>query len=430
MLFGVHYKTNKSKTMKKKKSILYRVFIFSLISDPIVNSIYGAIYGQEEPIFLGMSFLQLFKGAMLLLLITLLVLGHMKNIILYIKKMRIIYPLVALSLSAVILSAFSAAFSDGLIWTFRIVYLTVIFISAFILSKENVINRNDLKAVAGFIIAFYFLTQVFAILKGSGGVYNLKYGSSGYVANASVLANSISGSIVCFFIDRNWSVADLSFIFISMVSLIFTMRRSELIACLFAIIGVIILRSFKNGKILSSALILIVLSLMILAILRGTHIGNEFTKRMADLNPNAGTASGRYIFQKITLNHILNRGVVYNIIGEGPGAIKDLLGREFGSSIGAHSDWLDVAMAYGLIGVMCLLWFIFEVFRLTMACFRAGVGIYVMLSISLIMVIMSIASGGIFGMAYAVTYAAMGQTNYIIMRNNIRGRNLVNNEAI
>jgi len=140
-----------------------------------------------------------------------------------------------------------------------------------------------------------------------------------------------------------------------------------------------------------------------------TTAGTDLMRRFRDLNPFEGSGSGRYIFWQISLEHIINRPVRAQLLGEGMGSIRELLGQRFGFSIGSHNDWLDLVNAFGLSGLIGITWWYFELVRLAWCLHNRREGLFQGVCASVIILgLMSIGTGGSFNPSWALSYAAMG----------------------
>jgi hypothetical protein len=141
----------------------------------------------------------------------------------------------------------------------------------------------------------------------------------------------------------------------------------------------------------------------------GTSAGPDLMGRFKDLNPSEGTGSGRYIFWRITLEHIINRPIRAQLLGEGMGSIRDLTGQRFGLSVGSHNDWLDMVHALGLAGLIGIAWWFFELTRLVWCLHQRHEGLFQgACAFVIILSLMSIGTGGSFDPSWALSYAAIG----------------------
>ncbi len=210
---------------------------------------------------------------------------------------------------------------------------------------------------------------------------------------------------------NNCYAADILFIVLVLWSIILTMRRSGILSAILVIMSISMLRLIRKKTRKATKVVSLVIPLAILIFANffiNTQIGYEIAKRFEDLNFDTGTASGRYIFQRITVEHILRRGYIENIFGEGAGYIKDVIATEYGLNIGAHSDWLDIAASYGIIGLGLFSLFFVNLVRLFLICVRKREKVDTVLAIFLIIFFMSISSGGVLEVYFAMPYSLLG----------------------
>jgi len=325
------------------------------------------------------------------------------------------WPFVILCIYALTTSVFAHYPVEGLVWSLKVLYLVTIFMASYILAVKGFINNKTLWKLAALVLLIYFISQLTASMTGHGGLsgYKTEYGTAGFGEQVSTLSWAICGLIPCFILSRKWRFVDVMMIFIAFTSIFLTMRRTGFLAILIVIIFIMILRLFRRrtggfGKIIS----LLVPTIMITSawyVLNNTEIGYVFMGRLEDLYTPEGTASGRYIIQKIGLEHLLNRGTFATIFGEGAAFSKILLGEKMSVWIGMHSDWLDIAIAYGLIGIVCFALFYLGIFRILINAYKkSDENIDALIGVFLVMSFGAVASGGILNTNFAMPYAVLG----------------------
>jgi hypothetical protein len=186
------------------------------------------------------------------------------------------------------------------------------------------------------------------------------------------------------------------------------MRRTELIAAVAAVCSVVIYSLRQKGacgKVIVASLVITGLAWMGLR----SPAGRDLMTRFEDLDPSRGSGSGRYVFWRIAFDHMMNRRMDAQVLGEGVGAARDVMGREFGHDIGCHNDWLDMAYSFGLVGLVGIGWwflvflrFIIHLYQDHHPAFQGAVSGFVLLAL------ISVGTGGAFDPAFAMIYAALG----------------------
>jgi hypothetical protein len=409
---------------EKSNNQLYWLFVIAIASDPIVNTIQSYYLGEEMFLGFQISFLQVFRGFILLLMLGMII---FKNITVF-KDVVLIWPLLFLSLYALFVSPLARYPSEGLAWSFRVLYLSVIFIAAYILTCTEDINFKTIWYLAVFVLITYLLSQLLAIYTGHGGLtaYRTEFGSSGFGLGIKALSWAICGLVPCFFLHGNWRTKDVLMIMLAFFSILLTIRRSAFFALLIVILIIALFRLLRRrtGGV-TKLLSLIIPTTIVLAfwyILNTTEFGFVFMKRLEDLSFTTGTASGRYTFQRIGLQHLFNRDYLGTIFGEGMGYSKLLLGTQLRRWINMHSDWLEISISYGLIGLTCFIFFLVGVFRLVLKVrsFRVF-NVDAPIAIFLMMCMLSIASGGILDAIFAMPYATLGVMSATLRRNTYDG---------
>ena len=137
--------------------------------------------------------------------------------------------------------------------------------------------------------------------------------------------------------------------------------------------------------------------------------GEDAMDRFQELDPSRGSGSGRYVFWRIALDHIASRGIDAQIVGEGMGAVRNVMGHDFGLEIGCHNDWLDVICSFGAVGLLMLVWWYLAFVRFIIGLYRGRhPAFHGALSGFVILAVISLGTGGAFEPALAVTYASLG----------------------
>ncbi len=204
----------------------------------------------------------------------------------------------------------------------------------------------------------------------------------------------------------------LAGILISLFALLFAMQRTPLIAAaavLFVAFARYLypLRQKIHGY--RGAIGIIILVVFVVAGLQ-TAAGSDLVDRMTELDPREGSGSGRYVFWGISLDHILNRDFADQVVGEGVGAVRDVIYQQYGMYIKSHTDWLDFPFAFGVFGLIAIVWWYSELVRLARylyACkhpaFQGAV------SAVMVFFLLSVGQGGeSYDPSLALTYAALG----------------------
>ena len=378
----------------------------AVVAGPIIATIYSLSrpeYSKDG----SFSISQALNGTLCLMMFLSLFLSRR----LHLLKLQIIRPIIFLSVYAGMTCFLSQYPYENIAFSLKLVFLALIFASAFHLAQSKLCSENWLAGCASVILTFMAVSQVIGYVTGNTIAYYSDYATAGIISLGSVTATFIVATLpvfLRFFPDRKWSLVG---IIIAISSLFFTMRRTELISAICAIIIVIMynINPFRQNK-LSRGVILAVLILSVLTTIGlSSPAGSDLLARMSDLNPSEGTGSGRYIFWRISLDHILNRGICEQVMGEGMGSIRNVLYKNFGLEIGSHTAWLDITYAFGLFGLIVLLWWYFRLVQLAKymndnknAAFQ---GVF---SAVIIMFLLSIGQGGFNEPSLALIYAALG----------------------
>jgi hypothetical protein len=344
----------------------------------------------------------------IMMMLSLFIVGQLH--LLWHRTIRPIMFLVVYAFSTSVISPFPY---ENVVFAVKLLFLSLVFASAFNLSLYDLRSERWLVTCAWITLILMALSQIAGLITGNTiSAYGSRYATGGLIDKASVSATMIVACLpvlLNYFPYTHWAFAG---IMLACASVFFTMRRTELIGAVAAVIVVLVYNlnplqiRISWRKMLP---IFLILSVLIICVLR-SDAGTDYMTRISELNPSTGTGSGRYIFWSIALEHISNRGVVNKVIGEGIGSIRDLMFQRYGIYIGCHNDWLDLIHAFGMFGIIGLLWWYFELIRFTSFLLYSGhYAFQGVLSIIVMSFCISIGQGGVISEAsFVLMYAALG----------------------
>jgi hypothetical protein len=379
----------------------------AVVAGPLITTVYHLSWSPDaaEGSF---SLAQALRGILCLMMFLSLFLSRRLRLL----EHRIIRPLMFLSIYAVLTCVLSSYPYEDIVFVVKLAFMAFVFASAFHLAQNKLCSESWLTACAWIVLLLMAISIAIGLWTGNTvEIYRSEYATAGLIDQPAVTSALLISVLPVFlsFFPKSWS--SLAGVMVFFISLFFTMRRTELIAATVAILCVL----FRNinpfrPKIPWRLALLVALVLCVLIVIGlRTQAGQDLLTRMSDLNPSKGSGSGRYIFWPICLNHILNRDISAQIFGEGMGSIRDVMSRHFDISIGSHTDWLDLTYAFGLFGLMAIVWWYFELIRLTNylrtirdPTFQGA------LSAIVIFFLISIGQGGFPDTSLALTYAALG----------------------
>ncbi len=378
----------------------------AVMAGPLVATLYSLLRSEDAKDG-SFSIGQALNGVLcLMMFLSLFLLRRLRLL-----ELPIIRPIIFLSVYAIITCFLGPYPYENIAFAVKLAFVAFIFASAFHLAQSNLCGEGWLVGNAWVVLIFMAVSQVIGFVTGHTIALYSKYATAGITDRVSVTASFVVATLpifLRFFPSRRWSVAGITIV---LTSLFFTMRRTELISAICATFIVMIrnlnqLRRNMPSRVVVSA----VLALGGLAAIGlQSPAGSDLLARMSNLDPSKGTGSGRYIFWRVSLNHIFDRSISAQIIGEGMGSIRDVMYEDFGHSIGSHTAWLDMTHAFGVFGLLAILWWYFELFLLAkyMSATKnaAFQGVF---SAIVIFFLVSIGQGGFSDPAYALIYAALG----------------------
>ncbi|UCE46362.1 MAG: O-antigen ligase family protein [Phycisphaerales bacterium] len=330
---------------------------------------------------------------------------------LYLLEHPLIRPLTYLSVFAVLTSFLSPYPYENIVFAVRLAFAALVFANAFHLADRSFCDIRWPIACAWFVLILMSISQALGLIMGNTvAAYQSEYATAGVIDQAAITSAYIISTLPVFLMFfPNGSHAVLAVVLL-LVSLFFTMRRTDLIAAVVTVLFIVIgnlkpWRRVRHGKMVCA---LCLLAIITLAGLRSAP-GADLVSRFKDLDPSQGTGSGRYIIWRVALDHMAERPLGEQALGEGMGSIRDVIDRHFGSALGGHNDWLDITFSFGVVGLMALGWWYLTLARFTIALYRIRHPVLQGVFSSLVILfLMSAGSGGVFDPSFAMVYAALG----------------------
>jgi hypothetical protein len=325
---------------------------------------------------------------------------------------RFTRPLLFLAAYAIVTSFIGPYPYQHIVFAVKMAFIAAIFLNALQLARDGLVGERWLAACAWVVLLTVAVCLGIGLITGrTVAVYQTRYASAGlmnHVSIASIFALSTLPVFIRYVtVDRS-ALAGLVILY---ASLFFTMCRSTLIAAAVATCWsfLVNLRAWRHRIPWRRALLPMGVLLVLAGIGLSTPAGHDLMARFQDLNPRQGNGSGRYVFWKISAEHIVHRSAGAQLLGEGVGTVRDVLREHYGLTIGSHNDGLDLIHALGLCGLVGFGWWSFELVRLawrlrgqTSGPFQGACAAVIILGLT------SMGSGGSFEPPWAITYAALG----------------------
>jgi hypothetical protein len=323
----------------------------------------------------------------------------------------LIRPLTYLSIYAALTSILSSYPYENLVFAVRLVFLALVFASAFHFAEQGLCSEGWLTMSGWAVLITMAVSQAFGLIGGrTVSAYESAYATAGIIDQAAVTSAHILSTLPVFLRFFPNCGHAISGVILLLVVLFFTMRRTDIIAAAVCIV-LILLYNFKpwrrvhSGKFVCT---LVLLAALAFAVLHSAP-GADLVARFKDLDPSEGTGSGRYSFWGIALEHMLERPFWANILGEGMGSVRDVMSRRFGNTIGCHNDWLDITYAFGIIGLAGLGWWYLTLASFTINLYAAAYPAFPgVLSALAVLGLISVGTGGAFDPTFVMIYAALG----------------------
>jgi len=307
---------------------------------------------------------------------------------------------------------YEPGFIEGLKISLRVLLIALISYFTFLLTYYKTINFEDLKVIAIVLLLSMIIGQAAGLsstteVEGAGNEFALQ-GLAGHVAITSSILVSI---LPVLFISSLRSKLSFLALMLCIVAIIFTFRRSAwLILTIMGVLHLFVIyysrrNIFQWTK--TTSILLAGSTLTGIFFLFNQDFSQAITTRLNDLNIfEGGTGAGRSVFWSILIDYIAEQPLINFFIGNGYGFIQALLDSRLNQAIGAHNDWLDIFLSFGIIPIIL---FITMIGLLVKDIFNQEFMLQVILTYCIAnLLILSITTGGAFDTYYAFLHCTIG----------------------
>lgn len=302
---------------------------------------------------------------------------------------------------------------EGAKFSLRIALIGLLTIFAYKLARYDVITASDYVVVASYLVLAMLLGQVTSAggdtrVQGDGNEFALG-GATGHVAITAVILLSVLPILLVQSVNRRLATVLL---IIAVIAIFVTFRRSAWIVAsvLLAMHLVLVVLNPSRGLLNSlRAFVVIAIGLATATVVLSLNdnVADSVHSRLSDLNVfSGGTGAGRSIFWNILWNHVSNQSVDKTLFGNGVGFIQQLLERKFGLAIGAHNDWFDIFLSFGIVPILILFFFFLSTLTTIIS---AAMPTRLLLAYSVTtLAILSVTTGGMFDTYTGFLHATIG----------------------
>jgi hypothetical protein len=273
-------------------------------------------------------------------------------------SIRLIVPLLCLGAYGFFWTTFQGSPYEATVFFIRVCFVSVVYVSAFTCAAVGLIGPRWLVSVAWAILLSALLSQISGRVLHVSSIYDGGFAFPGVTGDPSLLAATVLAILPSFLIVPI-TPADALGASLALTSLAGTQRRSAVVgaAAAFGALCLFILARRRHLR-LGSVVAVLACGVLVYLAATSTPLAAELLARFDER-----TGSGRAVFQQLALSHLLERGLVDTLCGEGVAAIRDFMTQSFGIAIGSHNDWLDIVFGTGLVGLSLFLWFHLRLFR-------------------------------------------------------------------
>ena len=394
--------------LRERKFIANKLRLIPLTISVSIGFIISSIFGMDEFNSIkvgGISLLQVIRGGLIMSMI----LALPKSAYFIFTNNRLSRCLLLLTMYIIIMIPLRPYPIEDLVIIFRILFILVIFVSAFEYFRRGWIGMKWIIFVGWFILFSTITMQIIGYQLGIEA-YETYYALGGITGSGRLPSEALLAIVPIFFLQNQKSLSVIiGYLFIT-GGIVGSLRRSSFVGLVITFIISSLFDLKYNRNIAYKFYIVLILSLISISIyyiLFNTPTGVYFQERLHGLIiSEGGTGSGRSIFMPIVLDGIFSRELYYFLFGEGFGAVRDLLARTFGPEIGSHNAWLDLTHALGLIGLLLFVWFHYEVYRII----KYSTGRYKIAVTSgfIILMVVGMTTGSYFSPSFAPIFIIFG----------------------
>ncbi len=378
----------------------------AVVAGPLITMVYRLTRSADAGLG-SFSLAQALRGVLCLVMFA--SLFHVKRLCLL--EHPLIRPVTYLSIYAVLTSLLSPYPYENVVFAVRLVFVALVFANAFHIADRGLCGAHWPTACAWVVLILMSISQALGLVMGNTvAAYQSEYATAGVIDQPGVTSAYILSTLPAFLIFFPRGGHAVVGVILLLVSLFFTMRRTDLIAAV-ACVALILLHNFKPwrrmrfGKFVCA---LVLLAALALAALHSAP-GADLVSRFKDLDPSQGTGSGRYAFWRVALNQMAEWSLGKKILGEGVGSIRDVIDRHVGTAVAAHNDWLDIAFAFGVFGPIALGCWYLTLGRFSVALYKIRHPLFQGVFASLVVLfLISLGTGGVLDPSFAIVYGALG----------------------
>lgn len=384
--------------------LLFYILSFLIYFIAFANSFFSDIF--VKPLESGLSPSQLISGFFLIVFI---IYNFFNSAV---KYWNYLASLILLALYGLISALWSSYPIVAAVFSFKLLFIVNVFILAASLTQKNILNEVRLINLAKVFILITIVGQVVGRLTGVN-TYDSEFSSAGLADNVSVIAGQLLFALPALFVDSFRKKTDFIYIFLILFSNVFTLRRSTLISLLLVLTVVFIVNLFSSSSSNRKRLIWILVSILFVVsfiyMLITTQIGHALIIRLNDLDiSRGGTASGRYDFQRLGFMYSIRRDLIALFFGDGFGYSITVNVNNGFKPIGMHSDFLDIFIGLGIMGMVLYLSFLKKIWYQIKINPIGGPYFNSSLSFFVAIVSLGLFSGGFFEMKAMLGYITMG----------------------
>ncbi len=334
---------NKRTAQRRYAIILTLAICLSPLIDLTVNI---------RPGFMGMSYPQAIRGVLLILLSS----QIFRHYSLARLPMKVMTPLFFMAVYFFFIAYVNdLGLTNSMEAPFKILFIAVIYVNTAVNAATDRISEHWIERVAMFMLVTLVASQILGYFLGlSENPYKSEYSMTGIGSMAANNGRALAAVFVIFLINPRKTFNTVGLI-LSSIAIIAAFVRGPFLAFLisFAMTMSPWGKSGRESQYRNKFLNKFAVAFILLIFISYTPIGNDFLNRLEGLNVwEGGTASGRTIIWKFSLDHFLKSDLLSQIFGAGPREIPELMQNLLGNAVGSHSEWLDLLCSYGIIGAL------------------------------------------------------------------------------
>lgn len=424
MMKGVYNRTH------KRYHFPFLVYVLTVV--PFLDIVFAQIQGLQNPTLDQLSLAQLYHGVLLIIILysSLAKVRKYPPTFMFVAIYASFFALCVLASQCVLLVSQEAYVMENLVASFQVFYWLAIWFALFSVCTNNecctlIMSGLLIAGIYASLSVLFFCalygdeySNYVEIVSSTGGLVTAK-GLGGILATATMLALwrwRTKGRIKCVIV-----------FLVCILGLLFTYQRTGLVAVCSAILWLVLWclvwgKRRGNSRLAILPVVLLVCAVSIQAVFGGLAGLQDRWRDVHDISEDKA-GSGRIGLWRTATQEYRTWSWERKLIGAGYSGMRDAIGKHGMKRRHTHTDWLDILLTYGFLGILGWILLNAAVLKMLFSCpkecteFAIGVAVY------LIMFVECFLTGQVFGphvmSFYLLTMSSLCLHRFYSYRNNV-----------